>query len=212
MMWRAHWERDLPLTVIRPAPIYGPGSSYGHGGIILAIAQGLVPVIPRDARNYITTSVHVADVARFAHFIAERPEAVGEDYDLVDNSIISFSEFLRYIALLTGRRMREIPWIKMRRLRPAFVAAAHAWHWLEQTHGVPRLQVFDVQSATYINSSYWLSNRKSLATGFAYDYPDVREGLKDTVAWLREMGWLLDRRRLLRVSRGDLHHVPGSVS
>jgi len=196
-VWHAHRERALPVTVVRPAPIYGPGSAYGHGGIILAVAQGFVPAIPTDARNYVTTSVHVEDVARFAVHVADLDEAVGEDYDVVDNSVISYWDFLQYVALLTGRRVRGIPYVKQRALRPLFVAAAQTWTWLSRTFDLPRVRVFEVQSATYVASSYWLSNRKTLATGFAYRYPDVREGLKDTVAWLREMEWLTDRRRLL---------------
>ena len=60
-----HREAGLPVTIVRPAPIYGPGSAYGHGGIILAIAAGFVPAIPSDAKHYISASVHVEDVARF---------------------------------------------------------------------------------------------------------------------------------------------------
>ena len=202
MMWQAHRQQGLPLTVVRPAPIYGPGSSYGHGGIILAIAQGLLPVIPADARNFITTSVHVEDMARFACFAADHEETLGEDYNVVDSSIISYAEFIQYIALLTGRRIRELPLVKQRHLRQLMVAAAKAWTWLERTHGVPRVRVMEVQSATYVSSSYWLSNRKSLETGFQYRYADIREGLKETVAWMREIGWLTDRRRLLGVDQG----------
>jgi dihydroflavonol-4-reductase len=202
LMWRWHRERGLPLTVIRPAPIYGPGSSYGHGGIILAIAQGILPALPSDAKNYVTTSVHVADVARFATFAVDRDDTLGEDFNVVDDSVVSYYEFLHYIALLTGRRLRDLPIIRLDHVRPMFEAAAHAWRWLELRVGAPRPRAFEVQSAVYMSSSYWLSNRKSLATGFAYRYSDVREGLKDTVAWMREQGWLTDRRRLFVVSPG----------
>lgn len=200
MMWAAHRDDGLPLTVIRPAPIYGPGSSYGHGGVILAIAHGLVPALPLDAENYITASVHVEDLARFAVAISASEEAIGEDYNVVDNSVISYHEFLHYIGLLTGRRIRKIPFIKMTHLRPAFVAAAAGWTWAQRTFGVPRVRVFEIQSTTYVSSSYWLGNRKTLATGFQYRYPDVREGLKDTIAWFRHMGWFADKQILLAQS------------
>ena len=200
MLWKRHREEGLPLTVIRPAPIYGPGSNYGHGGIILAIAQGFVPAIPKDARHYITSSVHVQDIARFAAFAVTRDETLGEDYNVVDNSIISYAEFLQYIALLTGRNLREVPFITLERARPVMERAAHLWTWLEQSLGIPRVKVFEVQSAPYVSSSYWLSNRKSLKTGFEYSYPDVHEGLKDTIAWFRRMGWLSDRSQLMQVS------------
>lgn len=202
MVWKEHRDNGLPVTVVRPAPIYGPGSDYGHGGIILAIAQGWVPGIPADAKNYITTSVHVEDIADFAIYAAEQEEALGEDYNVVDNSIISYHEFLHYIALLTGRSLKDIPFIKLKSLHPILEKLAYGWTWLERTLSVPRVRVFEIQSATYISSSYWLSNRKSLDLGYEYHYPDVREGLKDTVAWFREMGWLTDPKRTLVVSPG----------
>lgn len=196
LLWKAHAERGLPLTVIRPAPIYGPGSSYGHGGVMLSVAQGWVPAIPRDARNFINASVHVEDVARFAVYIAQVGEALGEDYNVVDNSVISFSEFLHYIALLSGRRMIDIPLVRLSWLKLAFQAAAHVWLGLQRRCGVRRVQVFEVQSVRYLTSSYWLSNRKSLAMGFVYKYPDVRDGLRDTMQWFRQNGWLSDKNVL----------------
>ena len=198
MIWRLYEQEDLPVTVVRPAPIYGPGSSYGHGGIILAIAMGLVPAIPKDAENYITTSVHVEDVAGFAIYAADRPELIGEDFNIVDNSIISYYEFLNYIALLTGRNMRDIPLVPVTALYPIMAKASAVWTWLQRKFGIPRVRVFEVQSAEYISSSYWLSNRKTLDVGYEYVYPDVKEGLKDTVAWFRDMGWLTDTSKTMQ--------------
>ena len=190
MAWRAHREKGLPLTVIRPAPLYGPGSDYGHGGIILAIHKGLVRVIPCDARNFVTTSVHVDDLARFANFISQRDGAIGEDFNVVDDSIVSYSEFMRYIALLVGRRMWEIPFVYLNVAMPFALAGARFWRWLEARWGVPRVRVFEVGSAVYIGSSYWISNKKTKDWGFTYRYPDVREGLRDTIQWFREIGWI----------------------
>lgn len=197
MIWRFYRDHNLPVTVVRPAPIYGPGSSYGHGGIILVIANGLLPGIPSDLKNYITSSVHVEDMARFAIFAGDHPQYIGEDFNVVDNSIISQYEFLHYIALLTGRKMRNIPLIPVSALNLLGIQASALWTLLQQRFGIPRVRVFEIQSAKYISSSYWLSNRKSLETGFTYRYPDVREGLKDTVAWFRDMGWLTDKSRLM---------------
>ena len=188
LLWHAHRTQALPLTVIRPAPIYGPGSDYGHGGIAAAIGNGLLPAIPEDSKNYITASVHVRDLARFALFVAGRAEFIGEDFNVTDNSVISYHEFLHYISLLTGRSMVDIPLLPVTWLKPVASLVAHGWTALEKNFGVPRVRILEVQSAEYISSSYWISNRKSLATGFQYLYPDVKEGLKDTVVWLREAG------------------------
>lgn len=188
--WQYYREKGLPLTVVRPAPIYGPGSDYGHGGITLSINKGLVPVIPEDSKNYITTSVHVVDIAGFAIFIADKDFGLGEDYNVVDDSIISYHEFIHYIALLLGRRIRDVPVVRQTMLRPAALAAAKTWLYLEKNFNVPRVRILEVGSATYMASSYWVSNRKSKDTGFTYQYPDVKEGLRDTIEWFRWAGWL----------------------
>ncbi|MBI5527529.1 MAG: NAD(P)-dependent oxidoreductase [Deltaproteobacteria bacterium] len=188
--WKCHRERGLPLTVLRPAPLYGPGGDYGHGGIVIAVHQGLLPCIPADTRNYITTSVHIEDMAGFACHIAGRESGIGRDFNVVDDSVISYHEFLHYIALILGRRLTDLPVVKQTWLRPGMIAAAKAWLVLEQKFGVPRVRVFEVGSATYMASSYWISNRKSKETGYTYRYPDVREGLRDTVDWFRRAGWL----------------------
>ncbi len=188
--WKYHREKGLPLTVVRPAPLYGPGSDYGHGGIVITINKGFVPRIPKDARNYITTSVHVDDMVRFAVYIADKDFGLGEDYDVVDDSVISYSEFIKYLALLLGRRMPEIPFVNLALLRPFMIWAAGFWYKLEQRFGIPRIRVFEVGSATYMSSSYWISNRKTKEAGFVYRYPDVREGMRDTIDWFRRVGWL----------------------
>jgi len=188
--WKYSREQGLPLTVVRPAPLYGPGSDYGHGGILITINRGWVPVIPTDAKNYITTSVHVDDMAGFAMFIVDQDFALGEDYNVVDDSIISYYEFMHYLALLVGRRMRDVPWINLARARPIMIRAAKLWCELEDRLDVPRVRVFEPGSATYMSSSYWISNRKSKEAGYAYRYPDVKEGMRDTVDWFRRVGWL----------------------
>ena len=190
LAWQCHRERGLPLTVIRPAPVYGPGSDYGHGGIVLALNQGFGRFLPRDARNYITTSVHVEDVAGFAQFVADRPETVGEDYNVVDDSILSYAEFLHYIALLLGRRVCDVPLVYMPLVRRLMVGVARLCRWLERHWGLPRMRMIEVGSTTYMASSYWIANDKSNAAGYAYQYPDVKAGLRETVAWFRDAGWL----------------------
>ncbi|MDP8257038.1 MAG: NAD(P)-dependent oxidoreductase [Candidatus Alcyoniella australis] len=192
--WKYHREKGLPLTVVRPAPLYGPGSDYGHGGIVLTINRGMVPIIPADSRNYITTSIHVDDMAGFAYHISDKDYGLGEDYNVVDDSVISYADFLQYLALLLGRRMWRVPLLYMPLLRPFMIGAAKLWLWLEQKYKVPRLRVFEVQSATYMSSSYWITNRKiRTTTDYKYLYPDVNEGMRDTIEWFRDAGWL-DRK------------------
>ena len=188
--WKYHRDKGLPLTVIRPGPLYGPGSDYGHGGILITINKGWVPFLPKDAKNYITTSVHVHDLVGFSVYIADKDFGLGEDYNVVDNSVTSYYDFVRYLGLLVGRRMRDLPVINLQRARPIMIRLARLWCWLEEKYNVPRIRVFEPSSAVYMSSSYWISNKKIKETGYVFRYPDMHEGMRDTMDWFSKVGWL----------------------
>jgi dihydroflavonol-4-reductase len=188
--WKLHRDKGLPLTVIRPGPLYGPGSDYGCGGILIAINKGRIPFVPKDAKNYLTTSAHVDDLVGFSVDIADKDFGLGEDYNVVDDSVISYYEFVHHLGRLVGRRMRDLPFVSLQWTRPSIVWAAKFWCWLEEMFGVPRIRVFEPPSAAYMSSSYWFSNKKVKETGYVFRYPDVHEGMRDTVDWFRKVGWL----------------------
>ena len=189
-LWKCYRENNLPLTIIRPAPIYGPGSNYGHGGIILSINRGVLPAIPSSAKNSITCSVNVEDIARFALYVSGKDEYIGEDFNVVDSSVISYHEFLHYIALLTGKTIVDIPFLPMSIMRLFTLTLAKILINLNLSRYIDKLHMVEPQSAKYIGSSYWISNKKTLDTGFVYKYDDVKDGLKDTLKWFRDHSWI----------------------
>ncbi len=189
-LWKKYRDKKLPLTIVRPAPIYGPGSTYGHGGIILSINRGVLPAIPARAKHSITCSVHVDDIARFVMHISGKNEYIGEDFNIVDSSVISYHEFLHYIALLTGKNLKDIPFLPMTVMRLFTLSLAKILINLNLSKYFDKLNMVEPQSAKYIGSSYWISNRKTLKTGFKYKYDDVKEGLKDTIKWFRDNNWI----------------------
>lgn len=184
-------ERGLRYTVIRPAPLYGPGSDYGIGGIVIAMSEGLTSVLPLDLKNYLMVNCHVRDICRAALFVAGREDTVGEDYNVSDPTVISQLEFLRTAALLVGRKVHLVPFVRMPLLMPVGVLSARLVRWMENRFpGYERIRIWEESSARYLSSSYWISSNKLKALGFEWEYPDFRIGLRDTVEWFIDMGWI----------------------
>lgn len=184
-------ERGLRYTVVRPAPLYGPGSDYGIGGIVIALAEGLAPVLPFDLRNYLMVNCHVRDIGRAAYFVSQREDTVGEDYNVSDPTVISQLEFLRAAALLVGRKVHFIPFLRMPWLMPLGIWSARYVRWLENRFpSYERLRIWEESSARYLSSSYWISSNKLKRLGFEWEYPDFRLGLRDTVEWFIKVGWI----------------------
>lgn len=184
-------ERGLKWTIIRPAPLYGPGSDYGIGGIVIAISEGLVPVLPLDLRNYLMVNCHVRDICRAALFVSLRDDTLFDDYNVSDPTVISQLDFLKIGMLLTGRKVHLIPFLRMPWLQPLGIWSARRVRDMEQKHeNYRRIRIWEESSARYLSSSYWISSNKLRDKGFVWEYPDFRIGLRDTVEWFLKMGWI----------------------
>ncbi|MEW6201130.1 MAG: NAD(P)-dependent oxidoreductase [bacterium] len=104
------YERHkLPVTIIRPAPVYGPRNIYGMAQLITAIAKGWLGVYVVNYRNRLPF-VHVTDVVRTALFLASRGESVGEAYNVADDSHYYGYEIMPYIAKLTDATLAPL-WV-----------------------------------------------------------------------------------------------------
>lgn len=191
VIYRYYKEKGLPVTIIRPSAIYGPGSDYGLGGIVITLAEGFWPILPADLMNFLVVSVHVRDVARAAYFLAQQEEAIGEDYNLNDDSVIDQLEFLKTAGLLLGRKVRAVPLLYLSAIEPLAILYIRMGEWLQKHFEVFELpRIFEESSAHYVSNSYWISNEKIKRLGFRLEYPDFKVGLRDTIAWFIKVGWV----------------------
>lgn len=94
----------LPVTVIRPAAIYGSGIEYGgpagtYGAlkVIQMLFKNQLNGIPGNGKNRISF-IHVEDIARIAYFLAGEKEAEGEVYNTTDASEYTLGELICHVA------------------------------------------------------------------------------------------------------------------
>jgi nucleoside-diphosphate-sugar epimerase len=190
IVWRYHREKGLPVTVIRPAPIYGPGSEYGATGLMIEISEGLLPVYPAGAKWLLFGgNVHARDLARAAVFLSEREDSVGEDYNVADSYLFTHREAIEFTCRLLGRRCHFVPGIPMWLWQWAVMQLGKLNLALEKRYPrYRRSRVMDMGQLNYLTMGIWVSNRKIRSLGFEFEYADARQGLADTVAWLIEHG------------------------
>ncbi len=190
IVWRCHREKGLPVTVVRPAPIYGPGSYYGATGLIIAISEGLLPLYPAASKFLLFGgNVHARDLARAVVFLSEKPETIGEDYNIADSYLLTHREAIESAVRLVGRRVHFLP-IPMPVWQKIVIAAGKSALWLEKTfpESYTRSRVLDLGQLNYLTMGIWVSNKKIRDLGFEFEYADFEEGMADTVAWLIQNG------------------------
>lgn len=100
---RHHRQFGLPATVIRPTAIVGPHSIYGAINGLRLIYKGWMLYTVGQGDNLVNI-VHIDDVVGAALHLANLPEAVGQVYNVSDDSYVTSREMNREVARILGKR------------------------------------------------------------------------------------------------------------
>ncbi len=186
-------EKGLPLTIIRPAPIYGPRHRYGVYHILYGIKKigtGVSVSFYPKSKTLMMPSVHVTDLVRAALFVTDKEEAVGQAYNVLSDCIQQ-SEWMEFSARALGlEHTIRVPvlWLMYK----AF-AKISLWFISRLDRKARKLGTrpkIDVPMVEYLTHQYWFLNKKIKDLGFEFIYEDPRKGVWDYITWCRERGWL----------------------
>lgn len=193
--WEQEWlvmeagrKHDFPFSSIRPTGVYGPRAVYGGGQLLMEPARMKVISAPSSFTARIPF-VHVRDVARAALHVAQDDRALGEAFNVSDDSLMSMVDLLKAISEITGAPFVPLPPLPVAVVRPMLKAAAKLTGMVSQhiTHSSPALEE---DSVSYFGYDFVYSNEKLKKLGFELLYPDARIGIEETIAWYKEQGWL----------------------
>lgn len=155
---------ELPHVVLRPTGIYGPRGQRG-----LHEARRRLGFSGPGARTRLGL-VHARDVARAALHLAARAEAAqATTYNVGDAVGLRRADATRLVTRLAGRPHLSLPWPRLPGRWPR-LARRHA---AGLDSGAPRV-----------------TSGRLAETGFVLEYPHPAAGLRETVAWFKQEGWL----------------------
>lgn len=175
-----HRTRGLPVVVVRPAGIYGPGDRR-HLKLFRAIARGYYAIVGSGRALY--HPVYIDDLVAGYLLALQRREAVGEAFILGGPSYVSQSELAASIARATGGRVLplRIPAGPLR-LAGALCEALCVPLGIEPPLHRRRVDFWTKSRAFTIQKA-----RRAL--GYAPQV-DVEQGIGLTADWYRRAGWL----------------------
>jgi dihydroflavonol-4-reductase len=181
---RALARAGLPLVILRPGVVLGPGDVYhSSAGTVLMLARGALPGYVRGGGSY----CDVRDVAR-AHAEALERGRPGETYHLGGHNL-EMGELARLVSRLSGTPMpRRLPYVVM--LAVAFLKelAAKA---RGRRSPISRQLVRGGRRYTFLSSE---KARRELG----YATRPLEETLRDTLRWFLAHGDLEARTPELR--------------
>ncbi len=177
---RYHGDYDLPVVIVRPAAIYGPGDTR-HLKLFRAVARRRYAIVGSGLAYY--HPVFIDDLVDGFLQALDHPSAVGQDFILAGPRFVTQNEFAAMIARHTAGAVLpfHLPAAPVKWLGAACEAICSPL-------GVePPLHRRRVEFWT--KSRAFSSAKARRALGYA-PRVYVEEGVARTAAWYRQAGWL----------------------
>jgi nucleoside-diphosphate-sugar epimerase len=171
----------LPITIVRPSSVYGPGDRDFLQLFRQERRRIAVRVVPRDHQ---LSLVHVRDVVRALILAAERPRAVGRTYFVTHETPVSWGELYDAMDEVVGRKP-----IPVRLPSPLLRLVARGGDLVSAVTGRPLLA--NRNKAALARPRWWLCDpsRAREDLGWRAEVP-LLDGLRDTYTWYVEARWL----------------------
>jgi len=173
-------SKFLPFTILRPTLVYGPRNYRTIFSYFKFVSKGLKPMIG-DGRSNV---IFVKDLARIMLISAKSQKTVNETYFLGEEKIYSFEEIADIIAQVMGKKPITIrfPIFSM------FIIGALLQSYATLTRTQP---LFDLRRAHDLKYRYWMCDTSKLVKHLGpLSLCSFREGVRVTVEWYRQEGWI----------------------
>jgi nucleoside-diphosphate-sugar epimerase len=177
---QAHKEQGLPVSVVRPGLIYGPGDLHLLG-FFASIKKGLFRVI--DGGNAMLHPIYIDDMNDAFMLAAEKPEAIGRCYNIAGPRAVTIRELATAIAHSMDR---ELPSGNI----PLWLAnlAADIFSVTPGFQG-EKAPLTRSRVKFLTNSRVYCIERARRDLGFAPKV-ELEEGMRRTALWYRKHGYL----------------------
>jgi len=178
---QAHRTRSIPVTVVRPGLVYGPGDLHLLN-FFTTIKKGPFPPLIAGGKALIHP-VYIDDMTEATLLCADLPEAIGHSYNIAGEHPVSFRELATAIAHSMGKQLPpgSIPLWLANLASDIFV----------------RLPAFKDENAPLTrsrvkfltNSRIYSIERAKNELGYS-PRVGLEEGMKLTAAWYQKHGYL----------------------
>ena len=176
LVWELYSSRALPVVVVYPCAVLGPGDPKATGQYIRDLVDRRLPATVFD--NVAMTFVHVNDVAEAIARAAEKEGNVGERY-LVGSEQRTFREVSQMISEISGVPLPRIhlpAWMTM--------ANAYALTWLSLLTGKPPLWGMSVDQMKVMREGFSADGRKA-ERELGVRYMPVKTAIEEAIATYR---------------------------
>lgn len=175
---------NLPLTILRPTGVYGPGDLYVTLSTVRAVAHKKLRFLPGKGETYIQFT-YVDDISQGIQKTIEKPkQAIGETFILASDAYITYKEMFTIIAKIVNvpPPSRSIPLS----LAQAYLSIVQ---WKNKRKRIDDFIMHTSLIDTMRTNRAYSNGKAKRMLGFSPQY-SYHEGMKKTIDWYKEKNLL----------------------
>ncbi len=157
-------KEGLPAIIVRPCTVYGPRCNDGAGKVFSR--PSAITAIPGSGRQKLS-NIRAEDAADAVIYLSGLDEAVGQVYNLADDSNPTLEEALVLAAETFGT---SVPKLHLPLSVVRLVARLDGW--VSGIRG--KIPDLEYDAARYLDKDYIVDNSRMKKAGYALKYPDFR--------------------------------------
>jgi len=175
------YQKKIPVTIIRPPAVYGPRDT-ATLSFFQSVNKGLVPLIGFSPKR--VSLVHAYDLARGIVDAALSEKTAGKIYFIASEEIYSWQEIGAITADVVGKKT-----IKLRIPEFLVMGIAGISGFFSKFKKKP--SVLNYEKGRDMIAENWTCSVEAAKKDFGYRQEmSLRDGIKNTLDWYRENGWL----------------------
>jgi nucleoside-diphosphate-sugar epimerase len=193
------YEQSLPVTIVRPAAVYGPRDRDFLRVFRLATRPIALHAIPRQ---HTFSIVHVADVVAALMLAAEHPAAIGRTYFVANETPTSWSDLYAAMARAAG----VTPKLELQIPLPVVSLAGMAGDAFSALTGLHSLA--NGHKTRLARPRWWICDASRARAELGWS-PSVtlQHGLRETYLWYLQAGWMRARTARTNAVPSEESHV-----
>lgn len=170
----------LPITILRPSTVYGPRDT----DVFEVFRNVHYRVNLKVGSDPVVSIIHAFDLARGIILAAEHPKSAGEAYFICNEEPCVWSEVIEILQKLMDKKVINIPVPY-----PVAYSVSAVIEAFSHISGKPT--ILNRQKMREVSAGYWIASTQKIQEqlGYASQF-SLYEGLKNTLKWYRENGWL----------------------
>ncbi len=175
-------EHNLPITVARPGPVFGPRMIYGWPNLVKRLKSGTFRMIGKGDSCFHVT--YVDDIVNGIIQMIGNEKTFDEDFNVCGNEIPTIKKYFSQISSeLNGPIIKSIPYLPI-------LTLSHILQLVPKALKPGDISLLSPGRVRFFGEHRIFDNSKLKSfTGFQ---PKIKleDGIKQTISWYRENGYL----------------------